>query len=85
MRSKASCVGPCRYFPQTFDPNEEHVLLKEMRFRVRHIVVCLLLQKRDEARELLVVLADLVELYVANLQVWNSLLAHWAARYPGRR
>lgn len=60
---------PCRYFPQTFDPNEEHVLLKEMRFRVRHIVVCLLLQKRDEARELLVVLAELVELYAANLQV----------------
>ena len=59
----------CRYFPQTFDPNEDHVLLKEMRFRVRHIVVCLLLQKRDEARELLVVLAELVELYAANLQV----------------
>ena len=43
-------MGLRRYFPQTFDPNEEHVLLKEMRFRVRHIVVCLLLQKRDEAR-----------------------------------
>lgn len=35
---------------------------------MRHIVVCLLLQKRDEARELLVVLGELVEVYAANLQ-----------------
>jgi len=57
-----------RYFPQQFDPSEEHLLLKEMRFRVRHIVVCLLLQRRDEARELLGVLSELVGIYAANLQ-----------------
>ena len=78
-------MGLRRYFPQTFDPNEEHVLLKEMRFRVRHIVVCLLLQKRDEARELLVVLAELVELYVANLQVQGSHNRAPAARYTGQQ
>lgn len=51
------------------------MLLKEMRFRVRHIVVCLLLQKRDEARELLVVLGELVEVYAANLQACPGVAA----------
>ena len=46
-----------------------------MRFRVRHIVVCLLLQKRDEARELLVVLGELVEVYAANLQACREVAA----------
>ena len=72
-RARAGARGPQagaarRYFPQQFDPSEEHLLLKEMRFRVRHIVVCLLLQRRDEARELLGVLTELVGIYAANLQ-----------------